>query len=61
MDVLTGLPASITIQMLGEKKIDAKGVMGPEICPDPDEFLRRLREGGVRFFEGDDMSTPMEL
>jgi lysine 6-dehydrogenase len=61
MDVLTGLPASIAVQMIGENKIDAKGVMGPEIFPDPDEFLRRLKTGGIRFFEGDDMAAPLEL
>jgi saccharopine dehydrogenase-like NADP-dependent oxidoreductase len=60
MDILTGLPASIAIQMIGEDKIDARGVMGPEIVP-VDEFLGRLKEGGVRFFEGDDMTTPMAL
>jgi len=61
MDILTGLPASIAIQMIGEDKIDTKGVMGPEIIPDPNEFLGRLKDGGVRFFEGDDMATPLEL
>jgi saccharopine dehydrogenase-like NADP-dependent oxidoreductase len=61
MDLLTGLPCSVAVQMLGEGKVPAKGVMAPEACLDPDEFLARLAEGGIRLFQGDDMATPLAL
>jgi lysine 6-dehydrogenase len=61
MDLLTGLPASVAIQMIGEGKVKGQGVMAPEVCLPPDEFLKRLREGGIRFYEGDEMLVPMDL
>jgi len=61
MDVLTGLPASVGVQMVGEGKVEDKGVMGPEACLDPQEFLRRLAEGGIRLYQGDDMTATLAL
>lgn len=61
MDLLTGLPAAVCVQMLLEGKVDATGAMGPEACLQPEEFLGRLKEGGIRFFQGPDMTDPLEL
>ncbi len=61
MDMLTCLPSSIVVQMVGEGLITEKGAMAPEACVDPKEFLKRLVAGGVRIFEGDDMTTPLEV
>lgn len=59
MDLLTGLPPSVTIQMLGEGKVRETGVIAPEACIDPPEFLARLAEGGIRLYEGEEMSEPL--
>ena len=61
MNLLTGLPLSVAAQMLLENKISQKGVMGPEACIDPDEFLRRLASGGIRFYEGDAMTERLAV
>ncbi len=61
MDLLTGLPCAVAVEMLAEGTITARGVMGPEACLDHREFLVRLEKGGVRFFEGDDLATPLQV
>ena len=61
MDLLTGLPLSIAAQMILENKVSQKGVVGPEGCIDPGEFLSRLASGGVRLFEGDAMTEPLAI
>lgn len=61
MDLLTGLPLSVAAQMLLEGKVKEKGVMGPEACLDPEEFLPRLAAGGIRFYEGDAMTTLLTI
>ncbi len=61
MDMLTCLPSSIVVQMVGEGLISEKGAMAPEGCVEPKEFLKRLVAGGVRIYQGDDMSTPLEV
>jgi len=61
MDLLTGLPCSTAVRMLGEGKVGKKGVMAPEACLPPAEFLRRCREGGIRFFQGEGMEEPLEF
>lgn len=61
MDLLTGLPASIALQMILENKIKETGVMGPEACLDPGEFLQRLAKGGIRFYKGAAMSEPLSV
>ena len=61
MNLLTGLPLSVAAQMLLENKISQKGVMGPEACIDPDEFLRRLASGGISFYEGDAMTERLAV
>ena len=59
MDAITGLPASIAVQMVGEGLVAGKGALAPEACLPPREFLRRLAQGGVRLYQGDDMTTPL--
>jgi lysine 6-dehydrogenase len=61
MDKLTCLPTSIVVQMVGEGLITDKGALPPEACVDPKEFLKRLAEGGVRIYEGDEMVKPLEV
>ena len=61
MDMLTCLPASVAVQMVGEGLVSEKGALAPEGCLPPQEFLKRLAEGGVRLYEGDDMTTPLKL
>lgn len=61
MDMLTGLPCAIAVEMLVEGKISSKGVMGPEACLNPREFLARLEMGGIHFFEGDRMTTRLHI
>ncbi|NPV60104.1 MAG: saccharopine dehydrogenase [Actinobacteria bacterium] len=61
MDMLTCLPTSIAVQMVGEGLVNDKGALAPEACLPPQEFLRRLAEGGVRLYEGDDMATPLRV
>ncbi len=54
MDLLTGLPCSVAIQLLGEGAVQGKGVMGPEAClPAGDFILKRLADGGIRFYQGE--------
>lgn len=60
MDMLTCLSTSVAVQMVGEGKIKEKGAFAPEACLPPLEFLRRLQDGGVRLYEGDDMTTPLK-
>ncbi|MDI7252422.1 MAG: saccharopine dehydrogenase C-terminal domain-containing protein, partial [Actinomycetota bacterium] len=59
MDALTGLPASVAVQLIGEGKVEGKGVMGPEACLPPDEFIARLKEKGIRFYQDDAMVEPL--
>lgn len=61
MDKLTCLPTSIVVQMVGEGLITDKGALPPEACVDPKEFLKRLAEGGVRIYEGDEMVKPLKV
>lgn len=58
MDMITCLPSSVAVQMLGEGLVKEKGALAPEACLPPVEFLKRLAEGGVRLYEGNDMTTP---
>lgn len=37
----TGVPASIMVQMLGHS-VRKKGVVGPEVCIDPQEFIQEF-------------------
>ena len=61
MDMLTCLPTSVAVQMVGEGLVSEKGALAPEACLPPREFLQRLAEGGVRLFQGDAMTEPLEL
>jgi hypothetical protein len=46
---------------VGEGLVSEKGALAPEACLPPREFLQRLAEGGVRLFQGDAMTEPLEL
>ncbi len=59
MDMLTCLPTSVAVQMVGEGLVTEKGALAPEACLPPREFLKRLGEGGIRLYEGDDMTAPL--
>jgi len=61
MDVLTGIPAAVGVLMVGEGKVEAKGVTAPEACYPPDVFLRMIAERGVRLYRGDAMREPLGL
>lgn len=61
MDLLTGLPCATAVRMLGEGKVEKKGVMAPEACLPPAEFLRRCQEGGILFFQGEEMAEPLRF
>jgi saccharopine dehydrogenase-like NADP-dependent oxidoreductase len=61
MDMLTCLPTSIAVQMVGEGLITDKGSLVPEACIEPKEFLQRLARGGVRIYEGDAMTEPLKV
>lgn len=61
MDMLTCLPTSVAVQMVGEGLVSEKGALAPEACLPPREFLKRLAEGGVRLYRGDAMTEPLEL
>ncbi len=45
----TGIPLSLGSQMLAEGKVTGRGVLAPEACVPPGEFLKRLRERGLVF------------
>ena len=55
MNNLTGLPLAIGALVLGKGEIQTKGVLAPEGCIDPDEFLSELGKRGIRIFEGEEM------
>lgn len=61
MDILTGIPASVGVQLVGEGKVSMRGVTAPEACFEPMEFLRRISERGVRLYKGAKMNEPLEL
>ena len=48
----TGEPGSIIVQMLARGDVKEKGVMGPESCIDPEEFMREwAKRRGVAIHE----------
>lgn len=61
MDALTGIPASVGVQLLGEGTVSVKGVTAPEACFDPRVFLQRISERGIRLYRGTEMGEPLEL
>ncbi|MEW6553308.1 MAG: saccharopine dehydrogenase NADP-binding domain-containing protein [Actinomycetota bacterium] len=61
MDMLTCLPASVAVQMVGEGLVSEKGALAPEASLPPQEFLKRLAAGGIRLYQGDEMTTPLEV
>lgn len=61
MDRLTGLPMAIGAVMLGRGEIARRGVVAPEACIPPDRFISEMTARGVKFREGPEMSTPMQV
>ncbi|HNP36524.1 MAG TPA: saccharopine dehydrogenase NADP-binding domain-containing protein [Woeseiaceae bacterium] len=47
MGPLTGIPASVAAQMIGDGQISQKGVFAPEGCLDPEVFLAELAKRGI--------------
>lgn len=45
---LTGIPAAIGALMLGAGEIQGKGFLAPEICVDPDAFIKELSKRDVK-------------
>lgn len=43
-----GIPGSIAARMVGRGDVQAKGVLPPEACIDPDRFLGELKEYGFK-------------
>ena len=51
-EYLVGVPSSITAQMLAQGRIKQKGVVLPEVCIDPKEFIAELtRRKGIKITE----------
>lgn len=44
----TGVPPSVMAQMIAERRVDASGVLPPELCIDPPEFFARLGRRNIR-------------
>jgi len=45
----TGIPLSVGSQMLAEGKISGTGVLAPEACIPPEEFINSLQKRGIIF------------
>ena len=61
MDRLTGLPMAIGAVMLARGDILRRGVMAPEACIPPDLFIEEMSQRGVKFYEGPEMTQPMQV
>ncbi len=48
---ITGVPASIAAQMIGNGQIQVKGVKPPELCVDPHSMIRELVKRNVRIYK----------
>lgn len=48
MNRLTGIPAAIGAVILGKGEIEAKGVVAPEVCINPDDFIAELNKRGIK-------------
>jgi lysine 6-dehydrogenase len=48
---LTGTPPSIVAQMIARGKVKGTGVLPPEACVDPQEYLTELTKRDIEFFE----------
>ena len=49
--VAVGVPASIAAQMLTMGDIDAKGVIPPELCVEPEPFIAELAKRNIKVYE----------
>ena len=49
--LLTAIPASVGVQMLGSEGTAVKGVLAPEAVLRPREYFIELKKKGLRFFE----------
>jgi saccharopine dehydrogenase-like NADP-dependent oxidoreductase len=48
---ITGVPASITSQMLATGEIQVKGVLPPEACIEPKSFMAKLAKRNIKLYE----------
>ncbi len=49
--VAVGVPASIAAQMLAKGDINAKGVVPPELCVEPEPFFAQLAKRNIEVYE----------
>jgi saccharopine dehydrogenase-like NADP-dependent oxidoreductase len=45
----TAAPAAATVRLLARGRVEARGVLPPESCIDPDEMFAELEQRGSRF------------
>jgi len=57
----TGLPASIAALMMGAGDVQAKGVVAPEGCIDPEKFLAALIGRGARIHQTETVSSMLQV
>jgi lysine 6-dehydrogenase len=57
----TGLPASIAALMMDAGHVTAKGVVAPEGCIDPEEFLAAFLKRGARIHQTEEISSMLEV
>ena len=55
--VSTAAPAAAAVRLLAGGTIDARGVLPPESCIDPEEMFRKLEQRGCRF----EVTAPREV
>ena len=48
---VTGTPPSIVAQMIVQGRVKGKGVLPPEVCIDPREYITELTKREIEFFE----------
>lgn len=53
MNALTGVPLAIGALMLGRGAITQRGVIAPEACVPPAQFISELAKRGIKIFSGD--------
>ena len=57
----TGLPASIAALMMDAGQVTVKGVVAPEGCIDPDQFLAELLKRGAKIHQTETIKSMLEL
>lgn len=59
--LLTAVPASVGIQMLGSERTAVKGVLAPEAVLHPKEYFVELKKKGLHFFERKTVEHELKL